>query len=639
MAGKATRKATVSPTYQQVSIEDLSGGIDLRRSPTLVAGNRSRTLRNYSLQNPGELNVYPGWASWFTSSLGSSRPQGAQRVYLSSAVLSLVGYSGSVYKPDDAGVPGSAVLTGLSSTHEMFFPYDRDLVAVFDGVNIPKKTIDGSTWYQLGIDPPAAAATGVAAGGGSLISSNDYEFTYSYKRASAPIHEGNEGPTLAKSTGGGDSKITLTIPRSTDAQVDTIVVYARDVTAGESVRRKTGTVANPVAGSATFVVSSKNWTAADTAEAPTDHTVPVAMAFGVVWKNRWWGVDASVGNRLRFTQIFEPQSWPALFYLDIPFERGDSIAAIIAQGDTLVICGQSKIFLIIGQTSLDFEVRPSLGSQAGALGPRAVDALEAGILHASSDGVYIFDGATDRLLTDDLDVAWRNYISTAAVADLAKTPVVYHAARKEVRVGVTVLYPFGTPGEWILDLHRTRQVASQFTPQVPAWTSTDRAVGGYVNWNGNETTTGNRGRVFSWSSSLGKLYEEAVGTTADGDNMVADYEGPALATGFHLARYLDLKGEYRPSPSGTFVLEPYVDGVSMGQIAVDITGGQATYGTAIYGTDAFAGSGRRMFTTELPMEAEGRTVWVRGTYTGKDAFAWFTYAFGMVPEAEARSLA
>lgn len=636
--GKAAKRATVSQTYQRIAIEDLSGGLDLRRSPTLVASNRSRTLRNFSLQSPGELNVYPGWASWFTSSLGSLRPQGAQRVYLSSIVLSLVGYNGSVYKPSDAGVPGSAVLAGLSSTNEIYFPYDRDLVAVFDGLNIPKKTIDGTTWYQLGIDAPAAAPTGVASAPGSLLVSNAYEFSYSYKRGSAPIHEGNEGPTLSISTGVADHTITLTIPRSTDAQVDTICVYARDVTAGESVRRRTGTVANPAVGSATFVVSSKNWTAADTLEAPTDHTVPVAMTFGVVWKNRWWGVDASVGNRLRFTQIFEPQSWPALFYLDIPFERGDSIAAIVAQGDTLVICGQSTIFLIIGQTSLDFEVRPSLGSQAGALGPRAIDVLESGVVHGASDGVYIFDGATDRLLTDEIDVAWRSYISTAAAADLAKTPLIYDASRKELRVGVTVLYPFGTPGEWLLDLHRTRTVTSQGGAQTPAWTSTDRTIGGYINWDGNEPTTGNRGRLFSWGLTIGKVYEEAVGTTADGDNMTADYEGPALATGFHMARFIDLKGEYRPSPSGSFVLEPYVDGVSMGSIAVDVTGGQAEYGSAEYGDAQYAGAGRRMFTTELPMEAEGRTVWTRATYVGKDNFGWFTYAFGMIPEAEARGI-
>jgi hypothetical protein len=56
-----------------------------------------------------------------------------------------------------------------------------------------------------------------------------------------------------------------------------------------------------------------------------------------------------VKNRLHFTQIFEPQSWPDDFTIDIPFEHGDDIAAILPLGDTLLVFGQSKIFLISGR--------------------------------------------------------------------------------------------------------------------------------------------------------------------------------------------------------------------------------------------------------------------------------------------------
>jgi hypothetical protein len=175
------------------------------------------------------------------------------------------------------------------------------------------------------------------------------------------------------------------------------------VTSGETVRRFAGTVANPGSGlTATVDVTSKNWTAA--AEEPTDHNVPPALSFAVVWKNRWWARDATVKNRIRFTQVFQNQSWPATFFIDIPFERGDEVAAIMPIGDTLVVFGLvSKPFLIIGQTSLDFEVRPSAAAEAGALGPRAVALIENGIVHAAAEGIYIFDGATDRLLSYDID--------------------------------------------------------------------------------------------------------------------------------------------------------------------------------------------------------------------------------------------
>ena len=34
---------------------------------------------------------------------------------------------------------------------------------------------------------------------------------------------------------------------------------------------------------------------------------------------------------------------------------------------------------------------------------------------------------------------------------MQRTPLVYHQATKEVAIGVTNLYPFGTAGEWLLD--------------------------------------------------------------------------------------------------------------------------------------------------------------------------------------------
>jgi hypothetical protein len=92
------------------------------------------------------------------------------------------------------------------------------------------------------------------------------------------------------------------------------------------------------------------------------------LSFGVVWKNRWWARSATRTNRLHFTQLFQPQSWPSLFYIDIPFERGDGITALQPLGDALLIFGQTKIFVIIGQTSLDFEVRPDGGFAGWGLG-------------------------------------------------------------------------------------------------------------------------------------------------------------------------------------------------------------------------------------------------------------------------------
>lgn len=613
-----------------LSVEDLSGGLDLRKAPTLLKPNRARVCRNWSLREPGALVMFPGWATVSDASLGSGRPQGGQRVYLGSGnPFSLLAWNGGVYKPTDGWVLGATVSTGWNSSNQVFFPYDRDLVAILDGATAAKKSTDGSTWSSFGIAAPSGAPTTANLAGGTLVSGNVYEFSYS-GRDDGLLHEGNESATVQHTPSGGNLSVRLTLTKHTDTQVDTLIVYGRDVTAGEPVRRRIGTVANPGGASVTYDVTSNSWGSGT--EAPTDHDVPPLLAFAVVWKNRWWARHATVTNRLHFTQVFENQSWPDSFYIDIPFERGDSITALLPLGDTLLVFGQTRVFLVIGQTSLDFEVRPSGASQAGALGPCAVDALEDGAIHAAAEGIYLFDGASDRLLSYDIDgfspsaIGWRAYVTTASASDLQRTPLVYHQATKEVAIGVTNLFPFGTAGEWLLDLNRTR------LQDVPAWTTTDRAIGGYIRWDGNEPTTGNRGRLFSWSQTVGTVAEERIGTTADGSAMVGDYHGPVFATGAYLAQFPDAYVEVEPN-AGAFTMEFVVDGVSMGSQSVTIGAGLTAYGTGLYGTATFAGVGRQQLPMDLPLEAEGHTIQMKATYTGSAAFRWFTYRIGLIPES------
>jgi hypothetical protein len=631
-ASVRARRASPAGNYFEIPVEDLSGGLDLKKAPTLLKPNRARVLRNWSLREPGALSVFPGWRSFSTASLGSSRPQGGQRIYLGSKTpFTLSAWNGSVYKPTDAGVWGSAVSTGWNATNEVFFPNDHDIVAILDGATAGKKSTDGSTWTTFGIAAPAGAPTGAGVAGGTLTSASNYEFSYSGRDDELTV-ESNESPRVTASPGGANGTIRLTLTKHPDAQVDTLVVYGRDVTAGEAVRRKVGTVANPAGATTTFDVTGNTWGSGT--EAPSDHDVPPLLSFAAVWKNRWWGRHATIKNRICFTQIFEPQSWVGDFTIDLPFEHGDDIAAILPLGDTLLIFGQTSIFLIIGQTSLDFEVRPSGASQSGALGPRAVDLLEQGAVHASSDGIYLFDGASDRLLSDDVDgytptaVGWRTYVTQASATDLARTPVCYHTATKVLSIGSTVLYPFGTPGEWILDLNRTR------LQDVPAWTTTDRPIGGYVQWNGNEPTAGNRGRLFSWSQTIGKLYEERTGTTADGSDQVATYTGPTFAMGGRIASMVDGAVEFEPH-AGTFGIEIKVDGTSYGSQNIDISGRMtSTYDVSTYDSTAvYDRAGRVRKPIVFPLDAEGLTAEITATYTGQESFRWFVYVLGAIPEA------
>lgn len=637
---KKTQAAKSAKVYQTLPVTDLTGGLDLRSAQTLMAPDRARSLVNWSLEQPGALIVRPGYVAHSTTSLGSGRMQGAARIYLNTALpapnstaFTIVGRAGSLYVQTDSGGwanGGAAVLTGLSTGNDLHFSHDRDLVAVMDGSTTPKKSTNGTVWTRMGISSGTVASTlAGSTSAGQISSATEYEVSYGYKDRDL-VHYSNEGPA-STITPGSTGIILIHVPNSTDPQVDAVVIYARNKTAGETVRRKTSSATMSTGASSTISINSTNWQSND--EAPTDHTPAGAYSFGVVWKNRWWARSATVKNRLHFTQLFQPQSWPSLFYLDIPFERGDEIRALIPIGDSLIIFGTTKIFIIVGQTSLDFEVRPTLDSQGGAFGPRAVCAIENGIVHVDATGVLIFDGATDRLLSQELDPAIRDLVKNASVSDLQKIAAVYDIVRKELRVSVPRRYPSATWGEYVLDLTRTNRQDGQ-----SAWTETDRSIGGYVPWNGPEAEAGNRGRLLSWHSSLSQLFEENVGTTANSSNLTATYEGPGLTLGLNKGRWIDVRGEYEPH-GGTFSIEASVDGKPQGPRTINIGSGAAVYGTGVYGTAVYAGAGRRQFFTQLPLGAEGRTFVQAATYIGQEAFAWFSYSVGLVPETRSRDFA
>lgn len=617
---------SIGPILQ---VQDLTGGVSLRGSIAKTRPQDSRELINGYIGNEGELGIYPGWLTFSTTSLGARRLQGGKRIYLFGSTFTLGADNGSVYKPSDAGVWGSSVLTGLHATNPVDFVYDRSFVAAFDGSTVPKKSTDGSTWTQLGISAPTVPPTGAAIAGGTLTAGNTYEFVYAYYN-SALLHVGNISAAVQVAAAGANLTAQIGVTASADPQVTNIRIYARDVTAGETVLRLTATVANATGNTN---ITAENWI--NNEEAPTNHNVAVAMSHGIVWKNRWWGIDATVKNRVRFTEIFQPMTWPVTFFIDLPFPRGESITLVVALGDTLILFGYTTFFVIIGQTSLDFEVRPALGAQDGALGFRAGCLLENGVVHAGASGVYLFTGATDELLSHRISPAWNDMVDRAGVASLDLLPVVYHQLHKELRIGATSLYPANIPGEWIADMNRTR------VDNEVAWFATDRPVGGYIVWDGKEATVGNHGRIFSWNSNpIARLYEERVGTTADGADILMQYDGPGIPFGLQRARVVETYLEIQPA-NGLLTVDLSIDGSLMGGQLVNIgLTNLPLYGLSQYGIGTYASGPARVSKTVIwPLKADGYMAQFIINYLGQGSPKIYTYGHNIVPEPLPRGIA
>lgn len=623
---RATRQAS---TPQEIPVPDITGGLDLRRSQTLMNPARARTLRNWSLEEPGALTVAPGYVRVSTAAIFAGRPQGGARIYLANAVFTLLAGAGQVYRPTDAWAATTSVHSSISTANQVFFPHDRDLVMAMDAANVPVFSTNGTSWATVGLPAPSSGAvlSSLSVAGG-LLSSGEYAVAYTVKRGGT-THESNgssESTITISGVAGSTYAIHATAgTTSVDPTVTAYVWYARHKTPDlESVLRKVSS--GPAS---TVRILSSAWTTND--EIPTNHNQPPALAFGAVWKSRWWAKDATVGNRLRFTELFQPQSWPTLYYIDIPFEKGDSIAAIQPLGDTLIIYGQSGKYLVIGQTALDFEVRPSVGSESGAFGPRAVMRVEQATIAASVDNVATFDGATDRSLEPDIAPGWRDLAQNSASTVLERVAAVHDPLRHEGRFAASRVFPTSTTGEWVLSLDRTRD-----NEGVPAWFTTDRNVGFYIPFHGNEATAGNHGKLFFVPTDTGHVYEQSTATaTVNSSNVRAEYEGAGLTFGTKQVRFLGTHIEFAPN-DGDLSLDLVVDEVPQGSQPVDIGAGLARIGSAVIGTATLGGANRRAVFVEWPMSAEGHTAVLQATYIGSERFKIFGYTHTVLPEGIAR---
>lgn len=626
---KRRGKATTDTTEEVVLVDNMTGGLELNTAQSNLQPDQARRLSNFSLEEPGLLVTLQGWSTFSTTSLGAGRAQGGLRIYTTSGAFTLIAFDGSIYHPTDAGVWGSATKTGLNANNNIYFLHDRIVAMVMDSVNAPDMTKDGDTWYDVGITAPAAAPTVVDVAGGSLIDTNVYEFAYTYGTSSSfdseLIHESNGSDELSDTINTPNLTARLTVTYSTDPKVDTIYIYMRNTTTGQTVLRRITSIANNTGGGTTTVDITDD-VEEKAAEIPTNHDLPGVFSFGVSWKNRLWARDATVKNRVYFTQVFENQTWPSNFFIDLPMDKGDDIESMVPLGDLLVCLGQSGIFLIVGQTSLDFEVRPALHSETGAFGFSSAQKIEAGVIHAGPPGVYLFDGASDRFLSLDIDKGWKEMVASATPADLTRIPIAYDKPNKQVAVGVPNLYPTGAAGEWILDLNRSRQREKE------TWFSSDREIGGYIVHDGHELTQGLAGHLHSWGVDTGEMYHERTGTSADGASILAEYEGPVFTTQLRHAIAVHGFVEYEPT-SGTLAFEFFVDGVSQGTQSIDLGSGLATYGSATYHVSTYGGANRRTTVLTFPQEAEGRNFKVIITYQGTSRFRLLGYGFSLVTEA------
>lgn len=124
--------------------------------------------------------------------------------------------------------------------------------------------------------------------------------------------------------------------------------------------------------------------------------------------NRAWGAgDPENPSRVRYSDILDPESWPALNFIDFNPEDGDKITALFRYGQVLVVSKRNSIALLTGDRTSNFAVQ-WLDHDAGAEGFRGIGIVDKYLAYVAYDGVRFSDLTKSVRVTERLKKSWDN---------------------------------------------------------------------------------------------------------------------------------------------------------------------------------------------------------------------------------------
>jgi hypothetical protein len=331
---------------------------------------------------------------------------------------------------------------------------------------------------------------------------------------------------------------------------------------------------------------------------PVDKDPPPNGSILEVFKNRVWMAGVSgFPQRLYFSEYFEPEAWPPTYFVDLPLAQGDKITGLKVLGDVLVVYGKNQPLIILGETPFDFVVRRTFAN-VGAESQRAIVKVENTHVFLSRFGIYGFDGAIARLLSDDI----APIIRKIPPDKMANAAAVYYDKKKQIRFTVHHEDMRDTATE----THNNSELI--YDLRTSSWSQSTKKIQHYIPLDG----PGDPGTILTTSPTDGLVYEEDKGLTFDGNEFSAFWISKAFGP-----RSIDLPKQWRyylgwlNQGDGQAIIELLLDeGVSSVPISFDLTTmALSTYGNATYGTSTYSPpSALIRLEKSLPRDAVSRII-------------------------------
>ena len=125
--------------------------------------------------------------------------------------------------------------------------------------------------------------------------------------------------------------------------------------------------------------------------------------------------NTSAPQRIYWSALGDPTNWPATNWLDVPFSEGDVITAILPFRDALLICGNTSIWMLLGDANANFTLR-KYNDEYGSVNQETAQIVQNTAFMLSRLGPVAFDGARAILLGEKIGTAIKS-INQAVITE------------------------------------------------------------------------------------------------------------------------------------------------------------------------------------------------------------------------------
>jgi hypothetical protein len=356
-------------------IPDLSGGLNPDQGPTQIAENEATEIRNFRLDKVGSLLSRRGYSRYLDMAAGSDivaigRWRDAENP--SDAKVLVARANGTLAS---LGAAYTSLITGLASTGGEFTAVGQRVLYA-NGTDLPV-LCNGSTAWHVGLAAPQLlVANEVVAA--TTLDAGAYRYAITQYDSVSRV-ESNPCATVTANPNGSEI-VRLLLPAHA-ARADKWRIYRTD---------KDGAALMFLAEEAIAAIQwEDNGSSTPNPFLPLqyDNTVPLPYEHVAYVKGYVFG---SVGNRLYWSKPLQPEYWPGLNYTTVPFEGNDTIRALWAHQDTLVIFGRKNLILVTGTGGNWNLARADI--ETGAVSPHAIAEVDGILAYLDYEGLRSFPG-------------------------------------------------------------------------------------------------------------------------------------------------------------------------------------------------------------------------------------------------------